>query len=84
MSAEPDVLLGFIGLGLMGLPMTRRLLAAGRRVTVWNRSPEKADAAVAAGASRAESPAAVAAAADIVFLCVTDTAAVEVVAFGPG
>ena len=84
MSAEPDVPLGFIGLGLMGLPMTRRLLAAGRRVTVWNRSPEKADAAVAAGASRAESPAAVAAAADIVFLCVTDTAAVEVVAFGPG
>ena len=38
--------LGFIGLGLMGTPMTRRLLAAGRRVTVWNRSPEKTDSAL--------------------------------------
>lgn len=75
--------LGFIGLGLMGAPMNRRLLAAGRVVTVWNRSPEKLDAAVAAGARRAGSPAAVARAAEIVFLNLTDTAAVEHVAFGP-
>lgn len=33
--------LGFIGLGLMGRPMTQRLLAAGYSVTVWNRSREK-------------------------------------------
>ncbi|WP_207481251.1 NAD(P)-dependent oxidoreductase [Arenibaculum pallidiluteum] len=75
--------LGFVGLGLMGLPMTRRLLAAGRTVTVWNRSPAKAEAARNAGARVADGPAGVAAEADIVFLCVTDTAAVEEVVFGP-
>lgn len=75
--------LGYIGLGLMGGPMTRRLLAAGRSVTVWNRSPEKLEAAVAAGARRAGSPAEVAGTADIVFLNLTDTAAVEAVVFGP-
>jgi 3-hydroxyisobutyrate dehydrogenase len=75
--------LGYVGLGLMGGPMTRRLLAAGRQVTVWNRSAEKLEAAVAAGAQRAGSPAEVAQAAEIVFLNLTDTAAVEVVVFGP-
>jgi 3-hydroxyisobutyrate dehydrogenase len=74
--------LGFIGLGLMGLPMTRRLLAAGQNVTVWNRSPQKARTAEAAGARRAACPAEVADAADIVFQCLTDTAAVEEVVFG--
>jgi 3-hydroxyisobutyrate dehydrogenase len=75
--------LGFIGLGLMGLPMTRRLLAAGREVVVWNRSPAKRDEAVASGARAAESPAAVARAAEVVFLNLTDTAAVDAVVFGP-
>lgn len=75
--------LGFVGLGLMGLPMTRRLLAAGRTVTVWNRSPAKRDAAVADGARPAASAAEVAAASEIVFLNLTDTAAVEAVVFGP-
>ena len=74
--------LGFVGLGLMGLPMTRRLLAAGRAVAVWNRSPEKTASAQAAGAEPQASPAAVARAADIVFLCLTDAAAVEEVVFG--
>jgi 3-hydroxyisobutyrate dehydrogenase len=76
--------LGYLGLGLMGGPMTRRLLAAGRQVTVWNRSADKLEAAVAAGAQRARSPAEVAEAAEIVFLNLTDTAAVEAVVFGPG
>jgi 3-hydroxyisobutyrate dehydrogenase len=75
--------LGYIGLGLMGGPMTRRLLAAGRTVTVWNRSPEKLSAAVEGGACPADSPADVARAAEIVFLNLTDTAAVEQVVFGP-
>ncbi len=35
--------LGFIGIGLMGDPMTRRLLDAGFAVTVWNRTPAKAE-----------------------------------------
>ena len=75
--------LGYIGLGLMGGPMTRRLLAAGQQVTVWNRSAEKVEAAVKLGARRAGSPAEVAEAAEIVFLNLTDTAAVEAVVFGP-
>ena len=45
--------LGFIGLGLMGMPMTRRLLAAGREVTIWNRSAPKRDEAVGHGAKAA-------------------------------
>ena len=42
--------LGFIGIGLMGKPMTLRLLAAGHEVTVWNRSPEKLKEVVQKGA----------------------------------
>ena len=38
---DPDMKLGFIGLGLMGRPMTFNLLKAGRAVAVWNRSAEK-------------------------------------------
>jgi 3-hydroxyisobutyrate dehydrogenase len=82
--AEDNVQLGFIGLGLMGLPMARRLLAAGCTVTVWNRSPEKVEAAQADGARLATSAAGVANAAEIIFTCVTDTSAMEAVVFGPG
>lgn len=74
--------LGYLGLGLMGLPMTRRLLAAGFDVTVWNRSAGKAAALVEAGAKAATRPCAVAAAADIIFMCLTDASAVEEVVFG--
>ncbi len=42
--------LGYLGLGLMGLPMTKRLLGAGYEVAVWNRSPGKVNALVEAGA----------------------------------
>jgi 3-hydroxyisobutyrate dehydrogenase-like beta-hydroxyacid dehydrogenase len=45
--------LGFLGLGTMGAEMAARLIAAGHEVRVWNRSPEGADALVAAGAVRA-------------------------------
>ncbi len=76
--------LGYIGIGLMGLPMTRRLLAAGHEVTVWNRSPEKTEAALAAGAKAAASPQAVAEASEIVFACVTDAPAVEAILFDAG
>jgi len=74
--------LGYIGLGLMGLPMTRRLLAAGDSVAVWNRSPAKLAAAVTSGAMAASSPADVATRAGIVFMCLTDAPAVEEVVFG--
>ncbi|WP_036047457.1 NAD(P)-dependent oxidoreductase [Bradyrhizobium sp. Tv2a-2] len=74
--------LGFVGLGLMGSPMTRRLLAAGHRVTIWNRSAMKAAALVEAGATLASCPREVATSAGIIFMCVTDAAAVEQVVFG--
>ena len=75
--------LGYLGLGMMGLPMTRRLLKAGHDVTVWNRSASKAADLVEAGAKPAAHPCDVAAAASIIFLCLTDAAAVEEVVFGP-
>lgn len=74
--------LGYVGLGLMGTPMARRLLAAGHEVTVWNRSPTKAAALVEAGAKLANHPHDVASAAGVIFVCVTDATAVEEVVFG--
>lgn len=75
---------GFIGLGIMGAPMAANLLKAGFELTVWNRTAGRADALVAAGASRAESPAAVARASEVTVSCVTDSPDVEAVALGPG
>ena len=75
--------LGYLGLGLMGTPMTRRLLKAGYQVTVWNRSEGKVAPLVEAGAKRAATPRDVLAKSDIVFMCVTDADAVEEVIFGP-
>ncbi|WP_459615493.1 NAD(P)-dependent oxidoreductase [Bordetella sp. 2513F-2] len=72
----------FCGIGLMGAPMARRLLAAGHRVRVWNRSPEKARALAVEGAEPADTPAAAAAGCDAVFLCLTDEAAVRDTVFG--
>ncbi len=45
--------LGYLGLGMMGFPMTRRLVNAGYEVTVWNRSPGRAAALLEAGAKSA-------------------------------
>ena len=75
--------LGFIGIGLMGEAMTRRLLDRGYEVTVWNLEPERLDTVVPHGARAATSPAALTAASDIVLMCVLHTAAVEACAFGP-
>ena len=75
--------LGYLGLGMMGFPMTRRLMNAGHDVTVWNRSSGKAAALVEAGAKLAPRPRDVAATASIIFMCLTDAAAVEEVVFGP-
>jgi 3-hydroxyisobutyrate dehydrogenase len=66
--------IGFIGLGAMGAPMTRHLLAAGHEVTVASRSRPPIDAAVAAGAREGDSPAAVVGAGEITILCVPDSA----------
>lgn len=74
--------LGFAGIGLMGLPMCKRLLAAGYPLTVWNRSPRKCDALLAAGARLASTPAQLCQEADIVLTCLADVAAVREVVFG--
>ena len=76
--------IGFIGLGAMGLPMARRLLAADRELVVWGRRRSRLEPVLSAGAVGADSPAAVAEASDVVCLCVLDTAAVGEVVFGPG
>ncbi|MFP4328373.1 MAG: NAD(P)-dependent oxidoreductase [Paracoccaceae bacterium] len=74
--------LGFIGTGLMGAPMAQRLLKAGYPLTVWNRTAAKAQPLVEAGAQAGDSPADVAAKAEIVFACLTDTAAMREAVFG--
>ena len=76
--------IGFIGLGLMGQPMSRRLLEAGYPLTLWNRTAEKAKDLLAAGAAWAASATAVAQASDIVITMVTDSGASEEVICGAG
>lgn len=75
--------IGFIGLGLMGQHMARRLLEAGHPLTVWNRSADKAKALRAAGAAWADCPRAAAQASDAVITMVTDSAASEHVSCAP-
>jgi 3-hydroxyisobutyrate dehydrogenase len=74
--------LGYLGLGMMGFPMARRLCSAGHNVTVWNRSSGKAAALVEAGAKAVAHPRDVATTASIIFICLTDAVAVEEVVFG--
>lgn len=69
---------GFVGLGIMGHAMATNLVKAGHRVTVWNRTPGK----LVEGAALAPTPATAAQGADVVWLCVSDTDAVEQVVFG--
>ncbi len=64
-SAKPKV--AFIGTGIMGAPIAGHIMDAGYDLTVYNRTKSKADALVARGAHWAESPAAAAADADVVF-----------------
>src|SRR6478752_2095925 len=73
----------FIGLGVMGAPMARHLAAAGHRVTVYNRSPEKALAWVALyGHRAAPTPREAAEGAELVFMCVGNDHDVRDVAYG--
>ncbi len=74
--------IGFIGLGVMGRPMALNLLRAGHPLTVFNRAAERAAPLAEAGASVAVSPRAVAAASRVVFVNVSDDAAVAEVLFG--
>ncbi|MGO9124420.1 MAG: NAD(P)-dependent oxidoreductase [Terriglobales bacterium] len=71
--------IAFLGLGIMGRPMASNLVKAGHEVTVWNRTPAKN----VEGARTAVSPADAARDAEVIWLCVADTKAVESVLFGP-
>lgn len=75
--------IGFIGIGIMGEAMVRRLMERGHGpVTVWNLEPERLASVVPHGALAAASPAAVAAESDVVMTCVLHTEAVHSVVFG--
>jgi 3-hydroxyisobutyrate dehydrogenase-like beta-hydroxyacid dehydrogenase len=69
----------FIGLGIMGHAMASNLVKAGHQVAVWNRSGGKA----VEGATTAASPAEAARDAEVIWMCVSDTNAVDSVVFGP-
>lgn len=75
--ANKKYTLGFIGIGLMGRPMTLRLLNAGFSVNVWNRSAEKLKPVTDAGACACASIADVVKASDVIMLCLADTRVVE-------
>ena len=68
----------FLGLGIMGQPMATNLVKAGHDVAVWNRTPGKQ----VEGARNAASPADAARDREVVWMCVSDTTAVEQVLFG--
>jgi 3-hydroxyisobutyrate dehydrogenase-like beta-hydroxyacid dehydrogenase len=75
--------LGFIGLGVMGSEMVKRLLSKGHSVIGYNRTRGKAEGLVKKGMKWGESPRAVAAAADVTLCMVTNSAALGAVANGP-
>jgi 3-hydroxyisobutyrate dehydrogenase-like beta-hydroxyacid dehydrogenase len=68
----------FLGLGIMGRPMASNLVKAGHEVSVWSRSGKTVD-----GARQAASPGDAARGAEVVWMCVSDTNAVEAILFGP-
>jgi 3-hydroxyisobutyrate dehydrogenase-like beta-hydroxyacid dehydrogenase len=69
----------FLGLGIMGRPMAANLAKAGHEVSVWNRTPGK----TVEGARIADTPADATRDAEVVWMCVSDTRAVETLLFGP-
>ena len=75
--------LGFIGTGMMGLPMAKRLAATGAHFFVYNRTQSKANEVLAAGAVWCETPLAVATRSDIVFSMVSTPDALREIATGP-
>jgi 3-hydroxyisobutyrate dehydrogenase-like beta-hydroxyacid dehydrogenase len=75
--------LGFVGLGVMGSRVVKRLLDAGHSVTGYNRTRSKAKWLIDAGMLEADSPRAVAEASDITFTMVTNTSALRTVMAGP-
>lgn len=75
--------IGIAGIGRMGAAIAERLLKNGHPVTVWNRSPAKAQALTALGATVAATPAQLAASADIILSIITDARAIAATYDGP-
>ncbi|HTC41164.1 MAG TPA: NAD(P)-dependent oxidoreductase [Candidatus Acidoferrales bacterium] len=75
--------LGFVGLGVMGGELVKRLISKGHTVVGYNRTKAKAEWLIKAGMKWADSPRAVAAAADITFSMVTNSGALESIVEGP-
>ena len=76
--------IGFIGMGLMGVPMSLRLHRAGFSVSVWNRSPDNSKPLKEHGVRVCEHLHELISGSDILMTCVTDTSAVRAIVEGPG
>ena len=75
--------IGFVGLGLIGAPMCKNLVAAGHDVKVWNRTASRTELLVADGAQAVSSAAEAARGSEVTITCVSDSADVEDVILGP-
>jgi 3-hydroxyisobutyrate dehydrogenase-like beta-hydroxyacid dehydrogenase len=75
--------IGFLGLGTMGEPIANNLRKAGHDLTVWNRTPSKADHIVSKGGKLAPTPRDCASGKDLVLTCVSDDQALDAVLDGP-
>ncbi|HEY7419119.1 MAG TPA: NAD(P)-dependent oxidoreductase [Ktedonobacteraceae bacterium] len=75
--------IGFIGMGHMGSHMVKRLLQAGYHLTVYDRTPERAQAMSQFGASVAQTPRELAASSEVIISCVTNGRALEAVILAP-
>jgi 2-hydroxy-3-oxopropionate reductase len=75
---------GFIGLGIMGKPMAQNLIKAGHALTVFDLTPDKANEAIAAGATMGKSARDAAAGTDITITMVPDGPEVEAAILGAG
>lgn len=78
--ATPTV--GYLGMGIMGTCMATRLVGAKYKVIVWNRTKERCQPLVEAGAQVADTPQALVEACDIVFACTSDPVSARQVVFG--
>ena len=84
MAAMDQAPIAFLGIGLMGAPMVRNLLKAGRTLHVWNRSRGKAEALAPLGARVFDSAASAVAGASVVIIMLENGSVVETVLFGSG
>jgi 3-hydroxyisobutyrate dehydrogenase-like beta-hydroxyacid dehydrogenase len=75
--------IGFLGLGTMGEPIANNLRKAGHQLTVWNRTPARANHIVSKGGALAPSPRECATGKDLVFTCVSDEQALARLLEGP-